>query len=283
MPAEQEHCPGSPLRKTLARRGDVLLVMLVIVVIALLTVPLSDANLVYPLVGTLDPQIGEPTSDTAGLHAAVRLGVKPRLIEIEARIIEVDVDSLDSLGIDWRGHAGSADLKPDMGRRLRARINALAEDGKANILSTPRVLTFDNVEAVLDNLSAFFVPVAGNPDGGPYNASTGTSLRMKPLIVRKDGRTRIKLAVHIEDAGIAQQGIGMHAIEGQTSITAQAFINEGDSLLIGGCRGDGGNVAHVGVPWLSTIPLLGGLFTNCQKSIVHVEHLFMLTPRVVRP
>ncbi|HEY6924396.1 MAG TPA: type III secretion system outer membrane ring subunit SctC, partial [Steroidobacteraceae bacterium] len=260
------------------------------------------------------------------------LDVKPGLIEIEARIIEVDVNSVDDLGIDWAGHSGSADLRVssrtpisassssstsvpaatypvvpyrgfalppiipptqlplggvlttvlgDSGRYLKARINALAEEGKANILSSPRVLTLDNVEAVLENLSTFFVPVAGNLDVGLYNVSAGTSLRVTPLIVTEDGHTQIKLAVRIEDGGISQQSVGTLPVVQRTSITTQAFINEGESLLIGGYRSDARNVTEAGVPGLSSIPVVGNLFKHHQKETTHVEHLFMLTPRVV--
>ena len=123
--------------------------------------------------------------------------VKPALVEIEARILEVSTDSVGSLGIDWRARSGSASISLNSGRAepwraaattsttntgtgilsvrnistqgltapliipaaqlpmggalttvlgdsghfLMARINALADDGKANILSSPRVLT----------------------------------------------------------------------------------------------------------------------------------------------
>jgi type III secretion protein C len=111
----------------------------------------------------------------------------------------------------------------DSGHYLMARINALADDGKANILSSPRVMTLDNVEAVLENLSTIQ----------------------------------------------------------RTTITTQAFINEGESLLIGGYKSDIHNNTQVSIPGLSSIPVLGALFKFHQKETSHVEHLFMLTPRVI--
>lgn len=265
------------------------------------------------------------------------LDVKPALVEIEARIIEVSADSIGSIGIDWRARSGSAsvNLSPgapapttssstststntgtgilsipnistpglttplimplsqlpqggvlttvlgDSGRYVMARINALADDGKANILSSPRVLTLDNVEAVLENLNTFFVSVAGNLDTGLYNVSAGTSLRVTPLIVSEGGRTQIKLAIRIEDGGITQQMVGTIPVVQRTTITTQAFINEGESLLIGGYKSDVRNDTVVSVPGLSSIPLLGSLFKYKQKETAHVEHLFMLTPHVI--
>ncbi len=266
------------------------------------------------------------------------LDVKPALVEIEARVLEVSEDSIDTLGVDWRARSGSASvaLAPgnpstatttgtagtattaggilnlptintsgltaplvipgaqlptggvlttvlgDSGRFLMARVSALSDHGKASIVSSPRVLTLDNVEAVLENLSTFYVPVAGNLDVGLYNISAGTSLRVTPLLVTENGITQIKLAVRIEDGGITQQNVGNLPVVQRTTITTQAFINEGESLLIGGYKNDVHNVTNVGIPGLSSIPVLGALFRHQQKEKSHMEHLFMLTPRIVQ-
>ncbi len=257
------------------------------------------------------------------------LDVRPGLVEIEVRILEVSSDSINSLGIDWQAHSGSADFKfglappsassasgsalvlpnistpgltaplilqpsdlatggvlstvlRDSGRYLMARINALAEDGKATVVSSPRVLTLDNVEAVLENLSTFYVPVAGNLDVGLYNVSAGTSLRVTPLIVTDEGNTQIKLAVRVEDGGLTQQSVSQLPVVQTSTVTTQAFIKEGESLLIGGFKSDVRNDTKVGIPGLSSIPLLGALFKHRQKEISHVEHLFMVTPRVIQ-
>ena len=265
------------------------------------------------------------------------LDVKPALVEIEARIIEVSDDSIDTLGVDWRARSGSASasLSPgyfpnssststttstgtntgalgipslatsglsqpliipgsqlptggvvstvlgDSGRFLMARVSALSDKGKAHVVSSPRVLTLDNVEAVLENMSTFYVPVSGNLDTSLYNVSSGTSLRVTPLLINEDGHTQIKLAIRLEDGGITQQTVSNIPVIQRTTLTTQAFINEGESLLIGGYKSDVHNDTKVGIPGLSAIPGLGALFRHQQKESSHVEHLFMLTPRVV--
>lgn len=273
------------------------------------------------------------------------LDVKPGLVEIEARILEVSSDSVDSLGVDWRLHSGSADMQlsrgnlpnlgfdtalaegaprltpapggggagagggslpapgatppiplpglqrggvlttvlGDSGRYLIARINALAEKGKANILSSPRVLTLDNTEAALENISTFFVRVAGNLDVGLFDVSSGTSLRVTPLIVLEDGQKRVKLAIRIEDGSLSSRTVDQIPIVQRSAITTQAFIAEGESLLIGGYENEVRRDATSGVPGLSSIPLLGRLFRFREKQVGHVQRMFLLTPRVVEP
>ncbi|MGH8239877.1 MAG: type III secretion system outer membrane ring subunit SctC, partial [Steroidobacteraceae bacterium] len=276
-------------------------------------------------------------------EAVIRaLDVKPGLVEIEARILEVSSDSIDSLGIDWRLHSGEIDLQfsrgdlpnlgfdtaiapdaprsgplppnavrpgfgqipdagivppvpssdlrrgavlttvlGDSGRFLIARINALAQDGKANVLATPRVMTLDNVEAVLENVNTFFVRVAGNLDVALFDLSAGTSLRVTPLIVTEDGKRKIKLAIRIEDGAITGQSVDQIPIVRRSSIGTQAFIAEGESLLIGGYESTAQRDSEVGIPGLSSVPVLGRLFKYREKQSTQVQRLFMLTPRVV--
>jgi len=275
----------------------------------------------------------------ASYDAVIRsLDVKPGLVEIEARILEVSSDAISSLGIDWRLHSGSADfqfgrgnlpslgygtalsegapgrspsygsgvipnpgitppipsadfqrggvlttLLGDSGRYLIARVNALAQEGKANILASPQVLTLDNVEAVLESLNTFFVRVSGNLDVGLYDVSSGTSLRVTPLIVMEDGHRQVKLAVRIEDGSISNQSVDQIPIVQRSTIDTQAFIKEGQSLLIGGYHNEVRRDTQVGVPGLSAVPVFGRLFKFKEKQTTHVQRMFMLTPRIVEP
>jgi type III secretion protein C len=293
--------------------------------------------------GRMNAVIVRDRADRLQTYEAViaALDVKPGLVEIEARILEVSSDAVSSLGFDWRLHSGSADFQfsrnslpavgfgsalsgrapvaaplppdnsagvipnpgitppipsPDLqrggvlttvlgdsGRFLIARINALAQEGKANILASPQVLTLDNVEAVLENLSTFFVRVSGNLDVGLFDVSSGTSLRVTPLIVMESGRRQVKLAVRIEDGSIANQSVDQIPIIQRSTIDTQAFIREGQSLLIGGYQNDVRRDTQVGVPGLSAVPVVGRLFKFREKQTTHVQRMFMLTPRIVEP
>jgi type III secretion protein C len=252
------------------------------------------------------------------------LDVKPGIVEIEVRIIEVSTDAVESLGVDWRAQNSRADVQVgrgalpaldfnntlngqsppgtgnnpsgagvlpgggifslrlgDAGRFLLARVSALAEQGKANILSSPRVITLDNVEAVLENFETFFVKVAGNLDVDLFNISAGTSLRVTPLIVPEGNEKHIKLAIKIEDGSITNKRVETLPVVQRTSIGTQAYIADGDALLIGGYVREIDNNTEVGVPGVSRIPIFGRLFRYDEKKKQRVERLFLLTPRVV--
>jgi len=255
-----------------------------------------------------------------------KLDTRPKLIEIEAHIIEIDDDVLAQIGVDWRAHNSHVDLQTGngaqpqnsfsngqvnptfgtttlsdgttvvdstplggsitaviggAGRYLMARINALQSDSKAKIDASPKVATLDNVEAVMDNTTKFFVRVSGYTSADLYSVSTGVSLRVLPMVVTDNGQTRIKLDVHIEDGQLTGQQVDSIPVITSSEINTQAFVGEGDSLLIAGYSTDNNSNGVTGVPGLSKIPLIGALFRYNNDQHTHMERVFLLTPRVL--
>ena len=252
------------------------------------------------------------------------LDVKPGLVEIEVRVLEVNSDAVESLGVDWRatgskadfqsgrnlptlswgtaisdgapkaGPQGSLPLNPspgavlttvlgDAGRHLIARISALQQEGRASLLSTPKVMTLDNTEAVLENLSTFYVRVAGNLDANLFNVSAGTSMRVTPLIVQEADQRQIKLAIRIEDGALTGQSVDQIPIVRRSTISTQAIINDGQALLIAGYAQESTESDESGVPGLSSVPILGRAFKFSGARKNRVDRFFLLTPRVVTP
>ncbi len=251
------------------------------------------------------------------------LDTKPGLVEIEVRIIEINADAVESLGIDWRLRTGRLDLQlgrgnlptlawgtaladtaplvgpngpqsqnpspsavlttvlGDAGRFLIARVNALAQEGRANMLASPKIMTLDNVEAVMENLNTFFVRVAGNLDVNLFDVSVGTSLRVTPLIVTESAQQQVKLAIRIEDGAFTGQSVDQVPVVRRSTITTQSFIGDGQALLIAGYSQQGDSNDQIGVPGLSTVPWLGNLFKYTEKRKTRLERLYLLTPKVV--
>lgn len=253
------------------------------------------------------------------------LDVKPGLVEIEARIIEVNSDAVASLGIDWRfrnrrldaqvggqpipslgfdssgseaqpsvGPNGAQEITPspagvlttvlgDAGRYLITRVNALADDGKANLLSSPKLLTLDNVEATMEDIETLFVRVAGNLEVDLFDVSVGTTLRVTPLIVEEGGRDVVKMAITIEDGRLNGRRVDDIPTISRSRIRTQSIVGNGEALLIAGYTREAETSAQVGIPVLSSIPVVGWLFKSRTRQRQRVERLFMLTPRLVKP
>jgi type III secretion protein C len=169
----------------------------------------------------------------------------------------------------------------DAGRYLLARVNALEDNNLARVDASPKVATLDNVEAVMDNKKKFYVRVQGYTSGDLYAISTGTSLRVLPMVVDENGQTQIKLQVHVEDGQTTDQQVDNIPVITTSTINTEAVVTQGESLLIAGYRVDSSSNGQSGIPVLSKIPLLGGLFRYRENQRSHMERLVLLSPRVI--
>ncbi|XVJ70511.1 MAG: type III secretion system outer membrane ring subunit SctC [Rhizobacter sp.] len=242
-----------------------------------------------------------------------RLDIRPRVLEIEARIIEVNNDALENIGVDWRLRTSKADIQSnnqprplltpgaaldeaisstgtalttvlkDSGRFFIARVSLLENQGKAKTVSTPKIIALDNMEAVIQRRSTFYIRVAGNQDAAVFDVPVDTSLRVTPRFVALDGdgKNLIRMSIRIDDGVITTRSVDTLPVTDTISISTQAMIEEGQSLLIGGLSQEISGKNRSGIPLLSKIPGLGQLFRNDTESFSKVERLFLLTPRLV--
>jgi type III secretion protein C len=240
------------------------------------------------------------------------LDVEPQLLDIEATIIDINTDKMRELGVNWRwnrgqgsvllGNGTSSDLRltpllapqdiTPSGNGLSisgilggrddfiARITALQEQGAAKVVSSPQVVTLSNVEAVFDTSNTFYVRVAGRDEVDLFNVSAGTSLRVTPHVFKDNNQVRIKLLVNIEDGVLTERTVDTLPVVNRSSLSTQAMIFEGESLLVGGLvRESTGNQASK-VPLLGDIPLLGALFRTTKKNEGRIERMFLIQPRL---
>jgi type III secretion protein C len=230
-----------------------------------------------------------------------RLDQKPRLVELEATIIEVNSDSVDALGVNWsmRGSSGSVSvngpapvtpgaanaftlstLVSDAGRELLARVNALQSEGKARVLSKPSVLGVANRAAVMREKRVASVRVSGEREANLFQVEAGTLLEMTPQVIDGD-YGEIKLSLYIEDGAFETRQVDAVPVVKKTEIRTEAHVREGESLLIGGITVETEQIQDNSVPGLSKIPLLGGLFRSSERQVTRTERLFLITPRLV--
>ena len=165
---------------------------------------------------------------------------------------------------------------------LLARVSALAQKGDANLVARPKVLTLDNNEAILENLSDFYVRVNGFQDAGLFKVTTGTSVRVTPLIVDEGASRGVMMSIDIEDGNLStSNAVDSIPVVLHRTVSTQALIDEDTSLLIAGYSSEEKTNATTGVPILSSIPVLGNLFKYREDKANKQERFYLLTPRLV--
>lgn len=247
------------------------------------------------------------------------LDTRSALVEVEAQIVDVRSEAVESLGLDWRGAGSHVDVQvgsgssdnplsyrpslarnpidaalPDGGRFtimagnaarfLISRIHALEGDGKARTVGTPRVTTLDNVQSVMSSKEVFYVKVSGAYASDLFEVSTGVSLSVLPFVIHEDDGISVRMAVNITDGSVdTASRVDDLPITRTSEINAEAIVREGSSLLIAGYAREEDSSSKSGVPVLSSVPVLGGLFRSNSKSTVRQERFFLLTPKVITP
>ena len=123
---------------------------------------------------------------------------------------------------------------------IRARLTEPAASymrmtkGAARIISRPQVMTLSNVEAVFDRTRTFYVRVAGREEVDLFNVTAGTILRVNPHVFRDHDANRIRVLIGIEDGSVTGQLVDSIPVVERSSVSTQAMVVEGQSLLLGG-------------------------------------------------
>ncbi|MDE1461004.1 type III secretion system outer membrane ring subunit SctC [Spartinivicinus poritis] len=225
-------------------------------------------------------------------------------VEIGLSIIDISRNDIDELGINWYAQTSAGDgvvevvtqstaptlalpnqsLSTLINRGsdfFLAKIRLLAEDGKAQVLSQPTVLTLNNVEAVFDQSTTFYVRLAGQEEVDLVPVTSGTVLKVTPRIVAERGANKVHMDINIEDGNQTKDEVDRIPTIKKATISTQAVVGENQSLLIGGLYRDSEEETENKVPVLGDIPFLGALFRSKATTKRKVVRLFLIQPRIV--
>lgn len=232
-----------------------------------------------------------------------QLDVASELIELEATIIDVRHDDAATIGIDWAAATKNASLNyvspvigavgtggifqlttvsADLSRQLMLTLNALQKAGRARVIARPRVLGVANRVATMKDTRAVSVRVAGNLSSNLYSIETGTQIEVIPRKVLVNGTSAIKLSLAIQDGSFDAAVVDAIPIVKKTEISTEAYVGEGEGLLIGGISTNEDSQTQAGLTGLSQIPIFGALFGSTDSQASRRERLFLITPRTVQ-
>jgi general secretion pathway protein D len=181
------------------------------------------------------------------------------------------------------------------GTQFEVLINALVENSKINIISTPKITVLENEEAEISVGSE--VPVIAS-ETGIATGQTGAVGNFYPVRSVQYVNTGIILKVRsfiLSDRKIAleiQQEIS-EALENKKSdiqspeilkrtIKTTLIVQEGEIAFIGGLFQNKISASGSGIPVLSKIPLLGNLFRNKKKQLKKTELVVFINAKTIR-
>ncbi|MEO8009396.1 MAG: type IV pilus secretin PilQ family protein, partial [Betaproteobacteria bacterium] len=162
---------------------------------------------------------------------------------------------------------------------LNLEITALQADGKGKIISSPRVITADNVEASIEQGTE--IPYQQATSSGATSVSfrkATLSLKVKPQITPDDN---IVMKLNVTKDSVGANTSAGPAIDTK-QVTTEVLVENGGTVGLGGIFTQDESATVTKVPLLGDIPLLGFLFRQDLKSNNKRELLIFVTPRVVK-
>lgn len=163
---------------------------------------------------------------------------------------------------------------------LNLEISALEADGKGKIVSSPRVVTADGVEALIEQ--GVEIPYQQATSSGATSISfrkANLSLKVKPNIT-PDGRIVMILDVNKDSPNVRiSTGSGI-AIDTK-HVKTEVLIENGGTVVVGGIYTQDVSDVTTRIPFLGDIPYLGFLFRNRERRDNRTELLVFITPRVI--
>lgn len=171
---------------------------------------------------------------------------------------------------------------------LDFKLKLMESESKGKIISSPKVITKNNVAAsITQDESAFFldtsvsVGATGTTSTTSWKAQTSRlELGVTPQVTNEGS---ISLVVELKKDSltpVAQTGAPQDEIKRQ--VKTQVLVDNGATVVIGGIYSYAVSENHSGVPFLKDIPLVGWLFrTKFNPATIKKELIIFLTPRII--
>ncbi|QRN40584.1 MAG: type IV pilus secretin PilQ [Neisseriaceae bacterium] len=175
------------------------------------------------------------------------------------------------------GSTGFSLIRSTNSAIVNLEISAMQEEGNAKIISSPRVLTLNGEQALLEEgVEVPYRTMQGGNDGFTMKFKRAvTSLKVTPQII-PDGNVILDVEVS-KDTPFQDNG----AI-GVKKLNTRAMIEDGGTLILGGIYDESSSDGINKVPLLGDIPLLGNIFKTQNRNSERREVLIFLTPKVVK-
>lgn len=225
---------------------------------------------------------------------------------IEAKIVEVTLDDNSKFGIEWmwehsttaNGQSyqqngttnfGLADevygLKYAIaGKAIDTLLMALEKNTRVNILSTPKILTVDNKQAIINiGQEVPYLESTQQTNTGLVTSysykDVGVILTVTPRINKSD---TVSLDVIQTINNLIEFTLFNAPVIAKREATASVTVKDGQTMIIGGIMQDNKTETINRVPLISSIPFIGKLFQRKEITASKTELMVFITPHIIR-
>lgn len=179
------------------------------------------------------------------------------------------------------GTLGLALAKLPFGTLLELELSAAQAEGRSETVSSPKVITANQQEAVIETGTE--IPYQQATSSGATSVSfkkAVLSLTVTPQIT-PDDRIIMDLEVTKDAPNFGNQVLGVPPIDTQ-SVTTQVLVDNGETVVLGGVYEQTKSHTVNRVPFFGDLPIVGALFRNKLDSDSKSELLVFVTPKILK-
>ncbi len=258
-----------------------------------------SGNLPEDKKGKFDQIIGPFGNEVINLVAVAKV---EDMVQVDMQITELKETLSKTLGVDWPNKVVLAETPPkfddgtisdlfkigDFARStvLSAEINALLDEGKARILSQPRLVVISGQEASFLVGGEIPIRTSTTSDGGVIQESVtfkpyGVSMTITPTII--ENKVDIILSINVSEVDTSTASAVSESVAFSTR-TASTRLNleDGQLIILAGLIKRNHSEAVSKVPFLGDIPILGLLFrSKSSPAEADQELVISLRPHIL--
>jgi len=163
--------------------------------------------------------------------------------------------------------------------RLDLSLSALEASGKGKVVSSPKVVTIDNKEAMIEQGTQIPYSTVSASGTNTQFVDATLSLKVTPHIT-PEGSIIMKLEAKNDSQG--QTGANGQPAINKKKATTEVLVRDGETAVIGGILQVTRKKDQSAVPWFSKIPILGYLFKYDATQAQNQELLIFITPKILK-
>ncbi|EKA7352856.1 secretin N-terminal domain-containing protein [Vibrio vulnificus] len=223
---------------------------------------------------------------------------RPRQVLLQATVAEVKVEDGFTLGTEFNitsgditggtngliRNAGNLNLTGVFGD-VTAKFSAALDSGKAQVLSSPRVIAMDQEPARISIGEQIQVKTGEVSGGGDDSKATvtyqyvdvGITLDITPTI-NQNGLVELSISQEVSSQGVIT---GDSIPINKRSLQTRMLADSGDTIYMGGLISKDNNNSENKVPILGDIPIIGNLFKYKIEKQNSTELVLLITPYVI--
>ncbi|MBP7763954.1 MAG: secretin and TonB N-terminal domain-containing protein [Deltaproteobacteria bacterium] len=166
---------------------------------------------------------------------------------------------------------------------IETQLSALEATTQGRVISSPKVVTMDNVKAVIKQGDEvpYVTPASGTSPATVTFKEAVLRLEVKPKIT-DEGRISMEIKATNDTPDYAQgEKLQGNPPIRKNEVESKVVIMDGDTVVIGGVFRTQENKIVSGVPWVYKVPILGWLFKTENVSRQKRQLMVFITPKIL--